>query len=682
MDASAWLLGLALRSTLVLAVALGLEGLLRRKAAGARHLVLTLAAVGLLLTPLLSALLPRWPLPLVPRWVGPTVRTMVLSSAPPVAVAPLARPETELPKEAGLLASASRHAPVARVGESEVARSAGSVLFTVWLLGGAAALLGLARALRSEERLRATTRPLSGPWLDTAVETSRAVGLSRTVPLLISDAIETPLTSRWPSPAVLLPTAAEGWSDERRRVVVEHELVHLARGDAWRLLAWRLVAAVYWFHPLARLAERHARLVGEQACDEAVLRLGTRPSTYARHLMEIAESLRVEPRRFAAALPMVDRGQLERRLLMILDTNRSAGRGRVAAAIGFAVLAATVVAVSVAAPLHVAARATKPAAPLMAASQTVEKAPRATAAGFVCIDGRNGSYSTFQERDDDGGTSTFALQERLGDGRRLCARVRGPVSFDAKDGSIRELGPGSSVLIETGMAQRSQRMRITPGDGAPRYEWWLNGEPRAADDAARAWLRDALQVVAARREIGSIQGHVGSLQGEIGGIQGEIGGLQGEIGAVQGRIGGLQGALGSLQGEQGGLQGAIGGHQGAIGGLEAARSQASSGLRSQIDAEIETHRAAIRKLEAELQSGDLSRRMANAEAELRREEAKSHDEIAALERKIEAVKADEKIQALEKQIEDIDADERIHEIEKRMKPALDRLKDAVQRLSS
>ena len=256
------------------------------------------------------------------------------------------------------------------------------------------------------------------------------------------------------------------------------------------------------------------------------------------------------------------------------------------------------------------------------------------------------------------------------------------MSFDAKDGSIRELGPGSSVLIETGMAQRSQRMRITPGDGAPRYEWWLNGELRAADDAARAWLKDALQVVAAHREIGRVQGHVGSLQGEIGGIQGEIGALQGEIGSVQGRIGGLQGALGSLQGEQGGLQGAIGGHQGAIGGLEAARSQASSGLRDQIDREIETHRVAIRKLEAELQSGDLSRRMANAEAELRREEAKSRDEIAALERKIQAVNADQKIQALEKQIEDIDADERIREIEKRMKPALDRLKDAVQRLSS
>jgi beta-lactamase regulating signal transducer with metallopeptidase domain len=675
--AAAWLLALTLRSTLVLAVALGLERLLRRKPAGARHLLLTLTAVGMLLTPVLSASLPRWQLRVVPHWVEPEVLPLVVETDAPASVAPVLVGAVQPPKATAIPVSPPAEVP-RTAGKGDVALSLGSVIVTVWLVGVAAALVGLARALRGEERLRATTEPLGGSWLETAAETSRALGLPGTVPLLRSDAIETPLTSRWPRPAVLLPSAAEAWSDERRRVVVQHELVHLARGDAWRLLAWRLVAAVYWFHPLARLAERHARLVGEQACDEAVLRLGTRPSTYARHLMEIAESLRVEPRRFAAALPMVDRGELERRLLMILDTNRSAGRGRVAAAIGFAVLAATVLAVSAAAPLQVVANAAKPvAAPIMTAPGGSADASRS-----VCIDERNGSYGTFHERDGDGGTGTFALQQRLGDGQRLCARVSGRVSFDAKDGSIRELGPGSSVLIETGMAQRSQRMRITPGDGAPRYEWWLNGEPRAADDAARAWLRDALQVVAARREIGSIQGHVGSLQGEIGGIQGEIGGLQGEIGAVQGRIGGLQGALGSLQGEQGGLQGAIGGHQGAIGGLEAARSQASSGLRSQIDAEIETHRAAIRKLEAELQSGDLSRRMANAEAELRREEAKSHDEIAALERKIEAVKADEKIQALEKQIEDIDADERIREIEKRMKPALDRLKDAVQRLSS
>ena len=653
MAAATWLVFLALRSTLVLAAALGLERLLRRKPADGRHVLLTLAAAGLLLMPALSLLLPRWELEVLPRWAEPSA-TAFVSSGEAAAPQPSAARETA-PRPAAMAVHAAAMPAAPAVAGRPGRAWIGSLLLAAWLVGICAAVIRLARALLSEGRLRATTRPLSGPWLDTAAEASRALGLSRPVPLLASDAIETPLTSRWPSPAVLLPVAAEDWSDERRQVVVRHELVHLARGDAWRLLAWRLVAAVYWFHPLARLAERHARLVGEQACDEAVLRLGTRPSTYARHLMEIAESLRAEPRRLAAALPMVERGQLERRLLMILDANRSAGRGRTAAAIGLAVLAATVVAVSVVAPLQVAARAPKPLAEL-----------------------ERDDYEQY----DDNGHGDFSMQRSLGDGGRLSVHVDGPVRFDEKDGGIRELGRGSSVQIKTRTGDRSQRMTITPGDGGPRYEWWVNGESRPVDDSARAWLRDALQVVAASREIGSIQGQVGSLQGEIGEVQGEIGSLQGEIGAIQGELGGLQGKIGSLQGEQGSLQGEIGSHQGAIGGLAAARSQASSALAAQLEREIETHEAAIRKLEAELASGDLSRRMKEAEAELSRGEAKGEREIAELERKIEALQGDQKIGKLEKQIEAIHADARIREIEKRTQPALDRLKAASRQLGN
>jgi beta-lactamase regulating signal transducer with metallopeptidase domain/predicted nucleic acid-binding Zn-ribbon protein len=683
MAAAGWLVFLALRSTLVLAAALGLERLLRRKPAAGRHVLLTLAAVGLLLMPALSLLLPRWELEMLPRWLEPSSPAVQLSGGEPAAPQPSAAREAE-PSNAATLPNATPTpaAPSAPERPSRIPSFA-SLLLAAWLVGVAAAVGRLARALRSEGSLRSTTRPLAGAWLDTAAEASRALGLSRTVPLLTSDAIETPLTSRWPTPAILLPLAAEGWSDERRRVVVQHELVHLARGDAWRLLAWRVVGAVYWFHPLARLAERHARLVGEQACDEAVLQLGTRPSTYARHLMEIAESLRPEPRRLAAALPMVERGQLERRLLMILDANRSAGRGRTAAAIGLAVLAATVVAVSVIAPLQVAAKAQKPVTAAMKAAPvgTATASLEAGATPPSDLSSRASGDDNYEEYSDDG-HGDFTMQRSLGDGGRLRVHVDGPVRFDEKDGSIRELGPGSSVEVKTRTGGRSQRMTITPAAGGPRYEWWVNGESRPVDDAARAWLKDALQVVAASREIGSIQGQVGSLQGEIGEVQGQIGSLQGEIGAIQGEIGGLQGKLGELQGEQGSLQGEIGSHQGAIGGLEAARSQASSGLAAQLEREIETHEAAIRKLEAELESGNLSRRMKDAEAELEREEKKSEREIKELESKIEALQGDQKIGKLEKQIEDIHADERIREIEKRTQPALDRLKAASRQLGN
>src|SRR5262249_22451710 len=156
-------------------------------------------------------------------------------------------------------------------------------------------------------------------WLETMAEAARVLAVPP-VRLLVCDEVQTPLTGGWLRPAVLLPAPAMLWSEERRRLVAQHELLHVLRADALRRLAWHLVAAVYWFHPLALLARRGAQLASEAACDETVVRLGARPSNYARHLLEIAESLPARPRpALAGALPMIEPSQLERRLVMILS---------------------------------------------------------------------------------------------------------------------------------------------------------------------------------------------------------------------------------------------------------------------------------------------------------------------------------------------------------------------------
>jgi chromosome segregation ATPase len=275
----------------------------------------------------------------------------------------------------------------------------------------------------------------------------------------------------------------------------------------------------------------------------------------------------------------------------------------------------------------------------------------------------------------------FVVQGSIGGGHRLCARVHGPVRFDERDGSIRELSPGGSVLVETRAGRtRSQRMLVTSPQGERRYEWWVDGTAKDPDDAAHAWLANALEVIAAYRAIGSIQGQVGSLQGEIGSIQGEVGSLQGQIGSVQGQMGSLQGRIGSIQGERGSLQGAIGSHQGAIGGLQGSRGRASDAQQAQIDQQIKEHEAAIRKLEAELERGQIPRRMAAAEEELRAFAQQAQRRIGDLEQQIKDLRAEERIAGLERRIEDLHADERIQEIERRMKPALERLKTDMDRL--
>ena len=143
-------------------------------------------------------------------------------------------------------------------------------------------------------------------------------------------------------PAIFLPSSARAWSEEQRDLVLAHEIAHLAGHDPLRHVAARLAVALYWFHPLAWMAARQAAAAREQACDEAVLALGTRPSAYARVLLDLAESMQPSPAAFGA-LPMVQRSHLETRLMAILnDDVRAAGprqraaRGLVIPAIGVA----------------------------------------------------------------------------------------------------------------------------------------------------------------------------------------------------------------------------------------------------------------------------------------------------------------------------------------------------------
>jgi peptidoglycan hydrolase CwlO-like protein len=358
-----------------------------------------------------------------------------------------------------------------------------------------------------------------------------------------------------------------------------------------------------------------------------------------------------------------------------LNTRTEATRaGRGVALVGLAILATALVGAGASAP---------PASPIRVevpvAAASGDPARTVSARSF-CGDARGGSFTRTFSDDDEG---DFELQHDLGDGSRLCARVRGPVRFDEKSGAIRTLGAGGSVLVETrGKQGGSHKMRVTSEGGELRYEWSLNGASRPVDDGARAWLADALEVVAAYQEIGRIQGEVGSLQGEIGSIQGEIGSLQGQIGSVQGEIGSLQGRIGSIQGERGSLQGEIGSHRGAIGGLQGARWNASASLEKQIDAEIRQHEAEIRKLEAKLESSDFRKRLDDAEAELEAYQKTARGEIAELEKQIDAIRARDEIGKLEKQIEDLHADDRIDAIKRRVAPTVERLQSRIRKLSS
>jgi predicted nucleic acid-binding Zn-ribbon protein len=162
------------------------------------------------------------------------------------------------------------------------------------------------------------------------------------VRLLGSAEISTPMTWGSLRPVILLPSRSRRWSEERRRIVLLHELVHIRRADWLVRLVARLVCSIYWLNPLVWVAARRLAVEQEIACDEEVVALGTRPSSYASHLLAIARTLGPAAPTPAHALDMARRSQMEGRLMSILDENRRLRSGRKLAVMALVVIAGLV----------------------------------------------------------------------------------------------------------------------------------------------------------------------------------------------------------------------------------------------------------------------------------------------------------------------------------------------------
>ena len=323
----------AVRSTALLGFAAVLAFVLRHRSAALRHLVWTLALAGGLVLPLAGALMPAVPVP-VPAAVAaalsplaqvPTGATRASDGQPAVA-ADRASPTTGLNRPAPPTA----HADLVRIPRRDAgdlqflprepapgsgfrapgatgrpaglepaalspkpAIGIGALLFVVWLLGAAAflarSLIGLWGMQRLARHSQAVTR---GALLALLHEGCVRFDIQRPVRLLLSRRAVIPMTWGWRRPVVLLPAASSDWSTERQTVVLRHELAHVRRADVVTQRIAQVVCAIYWFNPMAWIGAYRLRVERERACDDEVLRMGTRPSVYATHLLEIAGAFR------------------------------------------------------------------------------------------------------------------------------------------------------------------------------------------------------------------------------------------------------------------------------------------------------------------------------------------------------------------------------------------------------
>ena len=345
LDVAALIVDLSLKSTLILTLAWLACLALRRSSAALRHLIWTLALLGLLLSPALSLLTP-WKVPVLPT--APALLAGVLQKASLPQLAPAlehggwtAAP-ADPPRASSTSQAPARRAPDQPISTSGHRLSPDTRLLLLWLAGAlavlAVSLSGLGRIWYLSHSAESLT---DDSWRALAAELSRKLGIRALVRLKMSLQSSVPMVWGLWRPVLLLPAEAEDWSPERRRVVLLHELAHIQRADC--LIQWlsQFVSAAFWFQPLVWMALRHHRLEREKACDDQVLLAGTRASDYAGHLLDLAAASRTSYAPPMAALTMARRSELEGRLLSILD-GRCLERGlsrRIAVVTGLGALA-------------------------------------------------------------------------------------------------------------------------------------------------------------------------------------------------------------------------------------------------------------------------------------------------------------------------------------------------------
>lgn len=398
---SAPLPGFVVRATFVLATGLALAWFIRKRSAQVRHGLWTATLLLLLLLPALTFWAPRWEMPLLPAATrpapeagsfglpGPSPAEFAAAPARAVGARPASGPDEGPATEPNAEPAGARGAEPAGARGTESAGAGGTAfergpapatlhasepaalgdggpiaasgprlqLLLFWAIGCLGGLVSLAAGHLRFHALVRRARPLRDPhWIGDMRAVGSRLGLRRDVRLLVSEAAGTPMTGGFRNPVILLPASAATWEPARRTVVLMHEVVHVRRGDALRQLLSGIVLALYWFHPLSWVAFRMAAASREEACDERVLELGSRPSEYARHLMSLAAGT-ISARLPVAALSMARQSpsRLERRIMAILRPRHARPSALATAALTAALVAANAalgVAVAVTHPVH------------------------------------------------------------------------------------------------------------------------------------------------------------------------------------------------------------------------------------------------------------------------------------------------------------------------------------------
>ena len=492
------LLDTALKGSILIAAAAIVAHFLRGRSAAARHAVWTAAVVGHLAIPLFALVMPQWTVPIlpVPSWVSASPPEVVATRNEVHTPAPVVSVSAPAEKSAAPEAAQSPSPESSVSLLSRIPRSPTSIAVIVWTLGTLLVLLRLAVGTWKVGRLaKKGDRVDDGEWLSLTQRLANRLGITRPLTLLRGDRLAVPVTWGVVYPAVLLPHDSLEWPEERRRFVLVHEMAHVKRFDALTQLIAQIAIAVFWFDPLVWIAAHRMRVEREHACDDYVIRDGTRPSLYAGELLEMVQAIG-SPRHESAApafaaLAMARRSEFEGRMLAILDARQNRHTlGRRSAVVATAALALLVLPLAALRPFEntrpETARTSTTLQPVSASESESSRDYSDAACDSVWRAQKRGTSNTISLH---GSESKYPVVELLSVSADRCAQaaIAGKATF-ANDRLI-SLGEDAYVFLRETTPSADRMVRVTSRpNGTLEFSPRLNGATAPYDDSMRAWV--------------------------------------------------------------------------------------------------------------------------------------------------------------------------------------------------
>ncbi len=130
--------------------------------------------------------------------------------------------------------------------------------------------------------------------------------------------IDTPVAFGFFKSKVYVPFDFEHiYTKSQQILLLKHESIHCNRYDPFLLIMYKLLIALFWFHPVIYLLNHYMKKDQESSCDEIVLKKSQQPTEYSRLLLQLNQQINPLATNTKSELYCSSSSMLKERIMLI-----------------------------------------------------------------------------------------------------------------------------------------------------------------------------------------------------------------------------------------------------------------------------------------------------------------------------------------------------------------------------